>query len=81
MVKGLPAELPYSEKEWREKLDPVHMVQSRVISGGPQLPEMNRMLTEAKALHQTYIDWTCARKQALADADRKLQDDFQALIK
>lgn len=81
VVKGLPAELPYSEKEWREKLDPVHMVQSRVISGGPQLPEMNRMLTEAKALHQTYIDWTCARKQALADADRKLQDDFQALIK
>lgn len=79
-IEGIPEVLPCSEKEWRDKLDPVHMVQARVIEGGPQASEMQRMLSETAARHKGYLDWTKSSHEYLDAAEERLERDFHELV-
>ncbi len=73
-------ELPMSEQEFRSTLNPVAIVQNRRTVGGPQLPEMKRMLALAKQQLAHQQQWIGARRSAIDGALTKLDRDFARLL-
>jgi argininosuccinate lyase len=83
-VKDYPvvaAELPMTEAEFKETLNPVAIVQNRKTAGGPQFSEVTRMVTVAKQQIKTQSQWIQAKKNAIDSALKQLDNDFSALIK
>ena len=74
------AEFPMSEQEFRWTLNPTAIVQNRKTVGGPQLPEMKRMLALAKQKLADQEQWIKARRSAIANALTKLDRDFAKLL-
>ena len=74
------AELPMSEQEFRSTLNPVAIVQNRRTVGGPQLPEMKRMLALAKKQLADQQQWIGARRAAIDGALATLNKDFSKLL-
>ena len=73
-------ELPMSEQEFRSTLDPVAIVQNRRTVGGPQMPEMRRMLTLSKQKLTEQGQWISARRAAIDGGLAKLNRDFSKLL-
>ncbi|OWT54792.1 argininosuccinate lyase [Candidimonas nitroreducens] len=71
--------LPMSEAEFRQTLSPVYMVNTRVGIGGPQPPEVRRMLGEAQATLKADEDWMSQTRKRLADANTRLDQAFAQL--
>lgn len=82
-VKEYPEvpELPMSEQEFRSTLNPVAIVQGRRTVGGPQEPEMRRMLAAARQSLADQDQWIKARRAAIDTALAKLNQDFARLLK
>lgn len=76
---GAP-DLPMSEAEFRASLDPVAIVNSRVTSGGPQAPEMKRMIAGAKARIAEQDKWIHANRDRIDNAITRLDRDFSKLL-
>jgi argininosuccinate lyase len=73
-------ELPLSEAEFRSTLNPVAIVQNRRTVGGPQMPEMKRMLASAKEKLKEQSQWISTRRAAIDNALGKLNKDFTKLL-
>ena len=69
-----------SEQEFRSTLDPVAIVQNRRTVGGPQMPEMKRMLALAKQSLTDQQQWISARRAAIDGALTHLNRDFAKLL-
>jgi argininosuccinate lyase len=74
------AELPLSESEFRSTLNPVAIVQNRRTVGGPQLPEMMRMLALARKQLADQQQWIVGRRTAIDGALTRLNRDFAKLL-
>lgn len=78
---GVPAELPLTEAEFRAALDPVAIVNARATAGGPQQPEMDRMLKAARDRIALQDSWIAARRQRIDTSLARLDADFDRLLK
>ncbi len=78
---GVAAELPMTEAEFKETLNPVAIVQNRKTAGGPQFSEVTRMVNVAKQQIKTQGQWIQAKKNVIDSALKQLDSDFSALIK
>ena len=78
-LKVFPQELPMPEAEFRSTLDPVAIVKNRATTGGPQAPEMDRMLTEARQRVAQQDAWIKARREGIRSALDQLNVDFEKL--
>lgn len=77
----LPAgDLPMSEAEFRETLDPVAIVRNRATAGGPQPAEMARMLAAAKARLEEDARWSAERRGRIEAALSTLDGDFGRIL-
>ena len=76
-----PAEFPMSEAEFKATLDPVAIVKARATKGGPQPVEMTYMLEEAKKTFADQQKWIKDSYATLSDAEKKLNSDFEKLLK
>ena len=71
--------LPVDELNFRATLSPTDMVRTRVGTGGPQPDEVNRMLAAARERLEQDSQWLLERRDAIAQADAKLDTAFDAL--
>ena len=71
--------LPLTEAAFREAISAEYMVFGRKGIGGPQLSEVNRMLSEERANVSADLAWLNASKGNLARADAALEQAFMAL--
>jgi argininosuccinate lyase len=78
---GTAAELPMSEAEFKETLNPIAIVQNRQTAGGPQPAEMKRMVALAKQANKEQAQWLQNKKSAIDNAQKDLDRDFAKLIK
>lgn len=74
-----PAELPMSEQEFRETLNPVAVVNHRATVGGPQPAEMDRMLKEAKQTLAQQAAWIQEKRTRIDGSLTRLDRDFAKL--
>ena len=77
---GVVAELPMTEAEFKEALNPVAIVQNRRTMGGPQAAEMKRMLALAKQTNKEQAQWIQAKKNFIDNALKDLDRDFAKLL-
>jgi argininosuccinate lyase len=78
---GAAAELPMSEAEFKDTLNPMAIVQNRQTLGGPQPVEMKRMLSLAKQSNKEQAQWIQSKKNAIDNALKDLDRDFVRLVK
>jgi argininosuccinate lyase len=70
---------PLGEKDFAEIISAEYMVFGRRGMGGPQLPEVNRMLAAQREQAAADRAWLKARTDHLARAESALERDFGAL--
>ncbi|MCA1325066.1 lyase family protein [Herbaspirillum sp. alder98] len=73
--------LQMSEQEFRSTLDPVAIVRNRATAGGPQPPEMDRMLRQASERVSQQEAWIKSRRAHIADSLDQLNRDFDRLAR
>lgn len=71
-VEVIGRELSITEEELRLALDPVHFVMIRKLPGGPNPQEINRMITERRAVLGQESAWVAKKQQAIADGMNRL---------
>jgi argininosuccinate lyase len=77
----LPAgELPMSEAEFRETLDPIAIIRNRATPGGPQPAEMTRMLSGARARLAEQAGWVSENRSRIDSALAALDGDFGRIL-
>jgi argininosuccinate lyase len=76
-----PPEMPMSEAEFKAALNPVVIVQARTTKGGPQPAEMTKMLGDAQQSLAEQKKWIADKRGKLADAEKRLNSDFEKLFK
>lgn len=74
-----PAELPLTEAQFRNALDPAAIILARATSGGPQPDEMTRMIRTARERLQDHASWIEDRRSHIDGALQALDEDFRAL--
>lgn len=74
------AEFPLSEERFHDVLSPRTMVETRQGTGGPQPQEVKRMLEQARDQQQNAEQWLTEKRQKLAEADKRLDELFTALL-
>ena len=72
-------ELPLTEERFRKVLTAENMIQSSRVLGGPQRPEVTRMLTEQSAGLDGDQRWLQDMRQRLSSSRAELDKAFQAL--
>ena len=78
---ALPQKLPLTETEFRACLNPVAIVNNRAVKGGPQPAELKIMFAQAdKALAQN-INWHKQAAAKVVNAENKLNNEFEALLR
>ncbi len=70
---------PLTEKDFAEVISAEYMVFGRKGTGGPQLPEMNRMLAAERDAVAAETAWLKAATDHLERADQALESAFTAL--
>jgi len=75
------AKLPLDEATFRTTLSPEAMVRTRVGIGGPQPPEVKRMLGQAREALAADKAWVTERRGKLAEAEATLNRAFGELLK
>jgi len=80
-IIDIPKVFPMDEYEFKTTLDPTAIVQHRAVKGGPQLPELKRMLTESIRKIKDYKLWHDQKSTAIAIAKKNLEAAFQKLLK
>ncbi|MES1924946.1 argininosuccinate lyase [Salinisphaera sp. T31B1] len=75
-----PHELPMSESQFRDALDPTAIVNNRATRGGPQPAEMDRMLAEARERLKKQDQWIADQREHIASSLDKLDTDFNKLL-
>ncbi|RYE72095.1 MAG: argininosuccinate lyase, partial [Hyphomicrobiales bacterium] len=75
-----PGDLPMSEVEFRETLDPIAIIRNRATVGGPQPAEMTRMLDAADKALGEQDAWIAARREHIDTALGRLDADFDKLL-
>jgi len=73
-------ELPLTEQELRQSLDPVAFVNSRKGRGGPQPAEVERQLKVARAALEKEEQRNSRRTNALKASKDRLAAEFQSLL-
>ncbi len=81
MDKNLPAALPLTKEEFKAALDPAAIVAARAVKGGPQPEEMAKMLQQCNKELQRNKTWTDAAVKRQQEAEKKLNQDFAALLR
>jgi argininosuccinate lyase len=76
-----PQELPLSEAEFRQALDPIAIVRNRATSGGPQPAEVERMIGEARERLDAQDNWVKTKRSDIDTALAKLDQEFSTLLK
>lgn len=71
--------LPLSESDFAQVISPEYMVFGRQGRGGPQLPEVNRMLSAERGNAAATLAWLTAARNHLARAEAALEEAFTAL--
>lgn len=79
--KSAGAELPLSEQQVRDALDPRHFVASRRGIGGPQPAEVRRMIAAHEKNLQSLRDWLANEAARIRAADGQLEGEFQKLAR
>lgn len=77
---SIPSTLPMSEEEWKNVKDPIAIVHSRAVKGGPQPSELDKMIEMAKQDLANNENWVTERKSQLKKAEKKLNSDFDRLL-
>ncbi len=72
--------LPLSENEFREVISPEYMIQARRGLGGPQRTEVERMLADESRHCDADLDWHVRTRDKLVEADKALEQAFDALM-
>jgi len=72
-------DLPLTEAQFKEAISAEHMVYGSKGAGGPQLPEVERMLADGHARVTSDMSWLKARKDRLAAALSLLDKAVAAL--
>lgn len=72
-------ELPMSEQEFKDALNPVSIVHNRKTLGGPQPEELQRMLAEQAAENKLSSDWAEQKSQAITTNLSNLDQEFNKL--
>lgn len=75
-----PQELPLSEAEFRQALDPIAIVRNRATSGGPQPAEVERMIGEARERLDNQDKWVETKRSHIDTALAKLDQEFSTLL-
>lgn len=76
-----PADLPLTQEQFRQALDPAAIVAARATSGGPQPQEMTRMIGTARARLDDHAGWIAARRGHVDAALDRLDADFDGLTR
>lgn len=79
-LDDVPAELPMSQKEFEEALDPVHIVRNRAVKGGPQPAELEKMFAAANKKIAGFVAWREDQITKLREAREELDQDFKKLL-
>jgi argininosuccinate lyase len=74
------APFPLSEPAFLSALDPRHIIATRRGQGGPQPPEVTRMLAEAEQAIRAQRQWLSSKRSALHQASSSLDQAFTALL-
>ncbi len=77
---SLPKELPMTEAEMKAAMDPVAIVNSRAVKGGPQLKEIAVMAGSAEKNLRKNRQWTENSQKKLSDAEAGLNREFEKLL-
>ena len=77
----IPKSFPMDEDEFKTTLDPTAIVQHRAVKGGPQLPELKKMLAESIKKIKDYKLWHDQKSAVIAIAKKNLEAAFQNLLK
>lgn len=72
-------ELPMSEEDFREALNPVSIVHNRKTLGGPQPAELERMLKEQAAENNLNQQWAEERRAHINNSLNNLNKEFESL--
>ena len=73
-------ELPMSEAEFRDALDPHAIVENRKTEGGPQAASIESMLVTRRAQNETARAWCAKRVAQIDDALARLEKDFSLFL-
>ncbi|AZY95762.1 argininosuccinate lyase (plasmid) [Paracoccus sp. Arc7-R13] len=76
-----PADLPLTQEQFHQALDPAAIVAARATSGGPQPQEMTRMIGTARARLDDHAGWIAARRGHVDAALDRLDADFDGLTR
>jgi argininosuccinate lyase len=76
----LGIELPLTESQFAEAIDPARIVATRQGRGGPQRPEVARMLSEAGEELARHRQWLDERRMAVSEAHTMLEREFASLF-
>jgi argininosuccinate lyase len=71
--------LPMSEERFRKALDPVSIVNNRATQGGPQLKEVERMLSLISEFNAESAAWLAERETEISGALSALDKEFQTI--
>lgn len=76
----VPEEFPFDEEKFKDTLNPMQIVQRRAVKGGPQLPELEKMLKAAQEEIAANQKWHDEQQQHINEAITKLDSDFAKLL-
>jgi argininosuccinate lyase len=69
-------ELPMSEAEFRDALDPKAIVENRKTEGGPQAASIEAMLVTRREQNDAARQWCAKRTAQIDEALARLENDF-----
>lgn len=78
---SIPKTFPMTAEEWKNAKDPVAIVHNRAVKGGPQPSELNKMIEMAKKDLANNEAWVASTENQLSQSEKKLNNDFDQMLK